>query len=169
MISAEAATEPLEPMEPPVRKQIRVRASAARAFKVFTEGIDTWWPKTHHIGTSPPIRGAIEPGVGGRCYTEHENGVQVDWGQILLWEPPHRFILAWKVTTEWKPEPDLAKSSEVEVRFTPSPDGTTLVELEHRHFERHGATAAIMRQHVGDPSGWGGLLELYRAETEREA
>lgn len=150
---------------PPLRKHIRVRASAARAFKVFTEGIDSWWPKTHHIGSSPAVRGAIEAGVGGRCYTEHEDGSQVQWGKVLEWEPPHRFVFAWMVTTEWKPEPDLNKSSEVEVRFTQSPDGTTLVELEHRNFERHGETAALMRQHV---EGWANLLDLFRAEADRE-
>lgn len=154
---------------PPLRKQIRVRATAARAFKVFTDGIDTWWPKTHHIGTSPLTRGAIEPVVGGRCYTEHEDGSEVQWGKVLAWEPPDRFLFAWMVTTEWKPEPDLNKSSEVEVRFTQSPDGTTLIELEHRNFDRHGVTAPIMRQHVGDPNGWNGLLELYRAAADNEA
>lgn len=150
---------------PPLRKQIRVRASAARAFQVFTDGIDTWWPKTHHIGPSLPVRGAIEPGVGGRCFTEHEDGSLVQWGQVLEWEPPHRFVFAWMVTTEWKPEPDLSKSSEVEVRFTQSPDGTTLVELEHRKFERHGESGALMRQHV---EGWTALLELFQTETDRE-
>lgn len=150
---------------PPLRKHIRVRASAARAFKVFTEGIDTWWPKTHHIGPSLPVRGAIEPGVGGRCFTEHNDGSQVSWGKILAWEPPHSFVFAWTVTTDWKPELDINKASEVEVRFTESSDGTTLVELEHRHFERHGETGALMRQHV---EGWTNLLELFRAEADRE-
>jgi uncharacterized protein YndB with AHSA1/START domain len=153
---------------PPVRKSVRVRASAARAFKVFTEGIDTWWPKTHHIGNSPMTKAMIEGWVGGRAYSEQENGIDCQWGQVLAWEPPARFVLAWQATHEWRFEPDVTQCSEVEVRFTPATDGTTLVELEHRNFERQGAGGASMRNQVDQPGGWGGLMELFRAEAEKE-
>ena len=66
----------------PVRKSIRVQANAARAFKVFTEGIDSWWPKTHHIGKSPMLRAVLESCVGGRCYSEQADGTECDWGRI---------------------------------------------------------------------------------------
>ena len=151
----------------PVRKNVRVRANAARAFRIFTEGIDTWWPKTHHIGKSPMTKAVIEGRVGGRCYSDQEDGTQCDWGQILVWEPPTRFVMAWQVTPTWQFEPDLAKCSEFEVTFTPSEDGTTWVELEHRHFERHGAGGNNMRNQVDQPGGWGQLMELFRAEAER--
>jgi uncharacterized protein YndB with AHSA1/START domain len=29
---------------PPVRKEVTVAASADHAFRVFTEGVDKWWP-----------------------------------------------------------------------------------------------------------------------------
>ncbi len=44
----------------PVRKTIRVRADAARAFRVFTEEMDSWWPRTHHIGSSPMRRVVVK-------------------------------------------------------------------------------------------------------------
>ena len=173
MSQVQEATEssPLGATEPamPVRKNVRVRASAARAFKVFTEGIDSWWPKTHHIGSSPMTRAIMEGRVGGRCYSEQENGTQCDWGQILVWEPPLRFVMAWQVRPDWQFEPDLEKCSEVEVKFTPSSDGTTWVELEHRHFERHGEGGGNMRNQVDQPGGWGLLMELFRVAAEREA
>jgi uncharacterized protein YndB with AHSA1/START domain len=152
-----------------VRKSVHVRANAARAFKVFTEGVDTWWPRTHHIGSSPMTKGVIEGRVGGRCYSEQQDGTECDWGQVLVWEPPQRFVMAWKVTPDWKTERDLTRCSEVEVRFTPYPDGSTLVELEHRYFERHGAGADVMRGSIDQPGGWGGLMDLFRAEAEKEA
>ena len=37
----------------PVSKSITVKASVEHAFRVFTEGFDTWWPREHHIGKSP--------------------------------------------------------------------------------------------------------------------
>jgi hypothetical protein len=152
----------------PVRRSVRVRANTARAFQIFTEGMDSWWPKTHHIGNSPMTRAILEGRVGGRCYSEQEDGTECPWGQVLVWEPPTRFVMAWQVRPDWKFEPDVDKSSEVEVCFTPVDDGTTLVELEHRNFERHGEGGSNMREQVNQAGGWGALMELFRESAERE-
>jgi uncharacterized protein YndB with AHSA1/START domain len=152
----------------PVRKTITVKAGAERAFQVFTQGIDTWWPRTHHIGKSPMKKAIIEGRAGGRCYSEQVDGTECDWGQVLVWEPPRRLVLAWQITHAWGYEPDLAKSSEVEVRFTPVAEGgATRIDLEHRHFERHGAGADAMRTAVDAPNGWTTILGLYSAAAEK--
>ena len=74
------------------------------------------------------------------------DGTDCDWGSVLVWDPPRRLVLAWKINAAWAYEPDVAKSSEVEVRFTPQPDGSTRVDLEHRLFDRLGAAGASMRE-----------------------
>lgn len=145
----------------PVRKSIQVRAGVARTFRVFTEEMDSWWPRTHHIGSSPMKRVVVEGREGGSIYTEQEDGTDCPWGSVLAWEPPHRFVMAWKVRPDWKYEPDSSKCSEVEVRFTSVDDGSTLVELEHRGFERHGGNYAGMREQVNSPGGWGTMLEMF--------
>lgn len=150
----------------PVRKSVTVKASAEHAFRVFTEGFDTWWPREHHIGKSPMKRAVIEGHVGGRCYSEQVDGTDCPWGSVLVWEPPQRFTIAWQITPQWQFEPDLSKSSEVEVRFTAEAGGMTRVDLEHRHFERHGEGAAAMRAGVDTPNGWGGLMQLYKGRAE---
>jgi hypothetical protein len=33
-----------------------VKVGLEQAFRVFTEGFDTWWPRTHHVGKSPMTR-----------------------------------------------------------------------------------------------------------------
>jgi uncharacterized protein YndB with AHSA1/START domain len=147
--------------ETAVRKSVTVQASVDKAFRVFTEGLDTWWPRTHHIGKSPMTKGVIEGVAGGRCYSEQADGTECDWGKILVWEPPHRFVMAWQVTHTWGYEADLANASEVEVRFTPEPGGVTRVDLEHRYFERHGEGWEILRTSVDSSGGWGLLLGLY--------
>jgi len=157
-----------EPVEP-VRKSVRVKATAERAFRVFTEDMDSWWPRTHHIGSSPMKRVVVEGREGGSIYTEQEDGTQCGWGSVLNWEPPHRFVMAWHVRPDWQYEPDAAKCSEVEVRFTPADDGTTLVELEHRGFERHGGNYAAMRDQVNQEGGWGALLGLFATTAEESA
>ena len=153
--------------EAPVRKSVTVKAGAERAFQVFTQGVDTWWPRTHHIGKSPMKKCIIEGRVGGRCYSEQVDGTDCDWGKVLVWEPPRRFVLAWQITHTFGYEPDLAKSSEVEVRFTPVADGSTRVDLEHRHFERHGAGAAAMRAAVDAPNGWTTIIQLFVTAAEK--
>ncbi|HEX4964828.1 MAG TPA: SRPBCC family protein [Thermoanaerobaculia bacterium] len=153
----------------PVRKGITVKAPVERAFKVFTEGFDSWWPRSHHIGKSPLAEEVLELRVGGRCYGRCIDGSECDWGSILVLEPPHRLVLAWQITTQWQFEPDLAKSSEVEVRFTPQDDGSTRVELEHRHLDRHGLGADAVRAAIDSPNGWGGILALYAVQAEGSA
>jgi len=152
-----------------VRKSVTVSASPEVAFDIFTEDFDSWWPRTHHIGKAPMTKGIIERRVGGRCYTEHEDGSEVDWGTILSWEPPQRLLIAWQIAANWQFEPDLKKSSEVEIRFTPVENDKTRVDLEHRGFERMTAGAAEMRAGVGGEGGWDGLLQLFAARVEQKA
>lgn len=151
----------------PVHKSVIVKAPQEHAFRVFTDGIDTWWPPEHHIGNAPYKKAVMQGKVGGRCYMEQTDGTESDWGSVLVWDPPRRLVLAWKIAAEWQYEPDVAKSSEVEVRFTPLPDGTTRVDLDHRFFDRLGAGGAAMSEMVGSPSGWGGTLDLFAAAAEK--
>jgi Activator of Hsp90 ATPase homolog 1-like protein len=152
----------------PVRKTITVRASQQRAFDVFFAEFDRWWPRSHHIGSSPMKKAIIEGRAGGRCYTEQVDGTECDWGTVLVWDPPHRAAWAWQIDGKWKYQPDLAKSSEVEVRFTALADGSTRVDLEHRHLSRHGDDANAVRTAIDSPNGWGGLLDLYAAKAHQE-
>ena len=153
----------------PVQKSIKVRATPERAFEVFTAEYDSWWPRSHHIGKAPMKKAIIESRAGGRCYTEQTDGTECDWGTVLVWDPPHRLVLAWQIDARWQFEPELAKSSEVEVRFTREDDGLTRVDLEHRHLDRHGLDAAAIRTAIDSPNGWGGLLELYAAQVAKAA
>ncbi|MES2391337.1 MAG: SRPBCC family protein [Acidobacteriota bacterium] len=160
-------TTAVMPLIPPVCVSIVVNATPELAFRVYTEELDSWWPKSHHIGQSAMTRAVMEPGVNGRVYSEQEDGGSVQWGKVLEWDPPRRFVMAWQITPRWQFEPDGAKCSEVEVSFTAQPDGQTLVALEHRHFERHGEGSATMRSQVGNEAGgWGLLMQLFKAKTE---
>jgi uncharacterized protein YndB with AHSA1/START domain len=144
-----------------VRRSVTVHASPERAFEVFTDGFSSWWPlETHHIGAGVAAEGILEPHAGGRWYERDHEGNECDWGSVLAFERPHRILLAWNLTPEFKYDPDPAKATEVEVTFTPT-EGGTLVELEHRGFEKHGESGSSMRDAVSAPGGWADLLELY--------
>jgi uncharacterized protein YndB with AHSA1/START domain len=146
----------------PVRRSITVEASQARAFDLFTAGFDTWWPRTHHLGTSEPFTGIMEPRTGGRWYERGADGVETEWGSVKAFEPPSRVVLSWHLNGAFEYQPDRGRASEVEVRFVAEGDNRTRVELEHRHFEGHGPEdGARVRSGVGAEGGWGDILAYF--------
>ncbi|HEX3853533.1 MAG TPA: SRPBCC family protein [Polyangiaceae bacterium] len=148
----------------PVKKQIMVNATAERAFKVFTAGIDRWWPREHHIGKSPLKRAMLEERVDGRWYSLCEDGSECDVGKVLSWEPPHRLLLAWQITADWQYDPKFV--TEVEVRFTSLGPNQTRVELEHRDLERYGEKAQELRKAIDSAGGWSKIMDELGKEIE---
>jgi uncharacterized protein YndB with AHSA1/START domain len=146
----------------PVIKSIRVNATQAHAFEVFTSGLDRWWPRDHGIGKKPMKAAVMETRLGGRWYELAEDGSQATVGKIIVWEPPRRFVMTWDINSQWKP--DATVRSEVEVRFILDGANATRVELEHRKFEQMGAEAGeSMRKDVD--RGWPGMLERFAKEA----
>ena len=149
----------------PVRKSVRVGAPPERAFKVFTDGIGRWWPKTHHIGAADLDALVIEPKAGGRWYERGVDGSECDVGKVLVWEPPARLVLAWQLTADWKFDPGLI--TEVEVRFIADGANATRVELEHRDLERYGEQADGVRATIDSSEGWNRILQLFKQAAEQ--
>jgi uncharacterized protein YndB with AHSA1/START domain len=144
-----------------VRTSVEVEAPIERAFHVFTDEIGSWWDPTHHILEGELAEMVFEPRVGGHVYDRGVDGSECRWARVLAYEPPQLFVISWDISTQWKLETDLDRTSEVEVRFTPTHSGGTLVELEHRHLDRHGEGWQGMRDAVGSPGGWNGGLQRY--------
>jgi hypothetical protein len=142
-----------------MKKTITVEASQAKAFRVFTERFDAWWPREHKIGRAALERAVLEPREGGRWYEVDVDGSECDWGRVLAFEPSARLLLAWQISAQWRFDPDF--STEVEVRFIPESPTRTRVELEHKHLERYGDQAGTMRDTFSSPAGWSGLLARF--------
>jgi uncharacterized protein YndB with AHSA1/START domain len=146
-----------------VTTSIVVDAPVAQVFTVFTEDMNSWWPKEHHILQAPLERMVFEPEVGGAIYDVGTDGSECRWARVLAYEPPHRVVFSWDITMRWQVEADPAKTSEVEVRFVADGPARTRVELEHRHIDRHGDDWESMRDAVGSDGGWKvGLSALAR-------
>lgn len=60
----------------------------------------------------------------------------------------------------WWPMPTHHIGS-AEVRFTAIDAHHTRVELEHRGLEAFGPAAETMRDQLGSPNGWNGMLDHY--------
>jgi len=143
-----------------VRKSVTVVAPPERAFELFTDGIATWWPSSHLVSPSGNATALLEPREGGRYAETGEDG-EFEWGRVLAVEPPSRIVYTWGLDAQYSYVPDTDRHSEIHVTFTPEGPNTTRVELEHRHFERHGDDGEQIRAVVDSPEGWAGLLEMY--------
>lgn len=127
-----------------------------------------WWPVEQFSRAASDFEGEdvkverieFQARVGGQVLEHMSNGQTLPWGEVLLWEPPSRFVLAWKPSFSDRPPTD------VEVRFTQQGDGT-LVELEHRGWERLGPEFAEL--HGSYETGWNTTLERFRAAAEEVA
>jgi uncharacterized protein YndB with AHSA1/START domain len=133
------------------------------AFQLFADRFADWWPKdSHHIADEDAAEVFLDARPGGRWYERTESGQECDWGTVLEIDRPHRILLAWHLTPEWRYDPDPANATQVEVSFIAEEHSTTRVTLEHRGFEVHGEAAAAMRESVGGEGGWAHLMELYK-------
>jgi uncharacterized protein YndB with AHSA1/START domain len=113
---------------PPVRQSVMVRSDRQHTFDTFVRTLGTWWPVTPFSSGQDRVRAVtFERREGGRIYETWEDGTEVDWGEVLAWEPPARFVMSWNMT----PVP-----TEIELTFTELGPALTRVAVEHRGWER---------------------------------
>jgi uncharacterized protein YndB with AHSA1/START domain len=129
-----------------------VDAPVEHAFRVFTEGIGEWWDPSHHLLDGELAGMTFEPRVGGCIVDRYADGRELRWARVLAYDPPHRVVFSWDITTDWKPSTDYERSSEVEVTFTAVDEAKTHVVLTHRNLDRHGEGWEAVRDAVGQ--GW---------------
>lgn len=162
-MAEESGTVMAEDAETVVRKSVVVDVDREHAFRVFTDGFDSWWFPSHSIGEADLAEAVIEPRTGGRWYERGVDGSECDWGYVIAWDPPGRVVLAWQINGQWKFDPDLV--TEVDVTFTEESPSCTRVELEHRHLDRMGEAGSQMRATFESDGGWPGLLAAFAARA----
>jgi uncharacterized protein YndB with AHSA1/START domain len=144
----------------PLQMSFDVACSADHAFRVWTDRIGTWWPPDH-TATGQADLIVLEGGVGGRIYERTSDGVEHDWGEVTVWEPPARLVYLWHLRR------DRADATEVEIRFIAQSAVAARIEIEHRGWERLGSAAGEWRER--NRFGWQTLLPHYLAEIEKRA
>jgi uncharacterized protein YndB with AHSA1/START domain len=144
-----------------VEASIVVDVPIEQAFAIFTADFGAWWPPSHHIGDAPLLTAIIEPRVGGRWYELCEDGSTCDWGVVLAWEPPRRVGMSWNLSPDFRVQETPGRTSRVDVFFSERPGGSTLVELVHSQLDNHGDGWQRLRNNVGSPNGWNGILRQF--------
>jgi hypothetical protein len=141
-----------------IKKEVLVEASQQTAFNVFTQQMDHWWPKTHHVGKAPLTETVLEPRAGGKWCTLHEDGSEIRVGYVMTWDPYGRLVLVWQINGNFICDPNLV--TEVEINFIAEGDKLTRVKFEHRGLEKLEDGAKVISEM---DEGWGYILDLYKA------
>jgi len=136
----------------PLLYEFEVDCGVSHAFETWTARVSTWWPRDHTLGGHSDVEVVSEAGVGGRIYERHPDGTEHNWGEFLLWEPPSRLVYLWHIGS------GRDDATEVEITFSEA-DAGTIVQIEHRGWERLGAGAGERR--TTNKSGWGALTPHY--------
>jgi hypothetical protein len=131
---------------PPVRQAVLVRSDRRHTFDTFVATIGTWWPVNPFSAGQDRVRDVtFERRRGGRVYETWQDGTEVDWGEVLVWEPPARFVMTWNVTSV---------TTEVELTFAELAPALTRVSVEHRGWER--LTEEQLARDCALPGGYAG-------------
>ena len=138
----------------PIRLTFEVDGPVEHAFDVWTGRIGQWWPADHTVSAEAGLTVVLEGRPGGRIFERRSSGIEHDWGEVTIWEPPTRLAYTWHLKR------DRADATDVEIRFVASAKGTT-VDIEHRGWERLGADGADWRDR--NHGGWATLLPHYEA------
>ena len=142
----------------PIRFDFEVACPPDRAFAVWTEEIDRWWPADHTVTGTDDLTVVLEPRAGGRIFERTPGGVEHDWGEITVWEPPRRLGYLWHLRR------DRADATQVDVRFEAAGEGRTRVAIEHRGWEALGAEGEAWRDR--NHGGWATLLPWFVERAE---
>ncbi|MBF6327693.1 SRPBCC domain-containing protein [Nocardia transvalensis] len=152
---------------PPVRQETLVRSDRVHTFHTFVRTIATWWPLVPFSAGHEQVREVtFEQFEGGRVYETWSDGTEVDWGHLLLWDPPRRFTMTWTMTRP---------ATEVELSFTELAPTLTRVTVEHRGWEHlTEAQLAAACSHLGGyprgyNEGWARILHCLTTAAEAPA
>jgi uncharacterized protein YndB with AHSA1/START domain len=138
---------------PPLEKTIRIKLPVEKAFDLFTRQVSEWWPlETHSVGGETAERAVLEGSPGGRFYEIHQDGTQMDWGQVLEWKPPRQLVLSFH------PGRTADFAQRLEASFQPEGGGTRLT-LVHSGWERLAEQAETERRNYD--RGWDTVLARF--------
>jgi uncharacterized protein YndB with AHSA1/START domain len=153
---------------PPVRQSTLVRSDRRHTFDTFVTTIGIWWPVSPFSAGTDRVRDVtLEARAGGRVYETWDDGTEVDWGELLAWQPPERFVMTWNI---------FSVATEVELTFVELGPALTRVAVEHRGWERLSdeqlaADCALPGGYAGGAfyEGWARILGCLAAAAEAQA
>jgi len=132
---------------PDVGLAVTVPLPPERAFDVFVQQMDVWWPRQ---GVFPysfapegtrPLHIRFEPQLGGRYYETFLDGSEYVIGHISVFEPPNRLCYSWQ-------DPAWLSETQIALSFSAEGDSTRVI-YEQDGFERAGVPDLAAYYRIG--------------------
>lgn len=139
---------------------VRVKASPARAFEVFTEDIAQWWRPNGFFQLTRHGDGVLrfEGGEGRRLVATLPDGAEFEIGCVTAWAPGERLAFSWRQSS-FAP----GQATHVEVLFEALADETRVTvrhtgwsDIPQDHAARHGFPLGVFQMRVAER--WRDLL-----------
>lgn len=138
----------------PLRISFEVACTPDHAFATWTRRASAWWPPDHTVSHERAAEIVFEPRAGGRIFERTPDGTEIEWGEIIEWDPPRRLRYLWHIAT------DPQNATDVEIVFRELADSMTRVEIEHGGWDRLGEIGEAWRN--ANQAGWDGVLPSYK-------
>jgi hypothetical protein len=142
----------------PLTLSFEVKCSARHAFDVWTSRVDAWWPAGHTYSGEPDVSVILERHVGGRIYERTTDGIEHEWGEVTVWDPPVRFGYLWHLRSKRE------VATDVEISFVEVDEAETRVDIVHSGWERLGEGGQDWQ--TVNLGGWSGVLPHYISAAE---
>lgn len=111
---------------PEVTLEAAVPLPPQRAFEVFVEQMDVWWPRrgvfpySFAPASTRPLHIRFEAQNGGRYYETFADGSEYTIGRIINWAPPARLAYTWR-------DPAWNGETRIQLAFDPCGPGARVV------------------------------------------
>ena len=142
----------------PIIKSIEVPCSQEKAFEVFLNKMDSWWPldrfTTSAMAGAPAKSIRVEAKQGGNIVEIGSDGAETLWGTIKSYDPHGFLSMEFHVP---QPDENVESRSLLELQFTALGDDRTRVKLTQSSWEALGEMAEQM--HGGYSGAWGVIFE----------
>ena len=143
----------------PIVKTIEVPCSQKKAFEVFVNEMESWWPlgkfTVSAMGGKPAKSIRVEAKQGGRIVEISPDDTEHLWGTIKSYDPYDFVSMDFHIP---QPGEKVESRSLVEVRFTALGNERTRVELTQSNWEAFGEKAAMLRDR-GYGQAWVAIFE----------
>ena len=139
-------------MNDPIKKSLTVPLAPDEAFDLFTNEIDTWWPKAKFSVKGAGSEVNFANHKGGQIIETTSDGEKEVWGTIIAYDPGTYLAFSWH---PGRPE---SEATTVTVTFKQTEAGTKC-DLTHGGFDILGDTAdAVSTSYL---HGWDYVLGCY--------
>lgn len=144
-----------------IAKELKVEITRDQAFRKFLYELNEWWPREYTWSQDKLKEIRIEGKKDGLCTEIGPHGFRCDWGRVTELTKNKKIEVKWQISPKREPIPNPEKASDIKIVFKEG-DQCTIMEFEHRNFQKHEEGAEDYRKMMDGEQGWDYILNPYK-------